>query len=164
VRLVIFGEILPNKGFVAKTFVAYRRVIFVATRGVMPKIAEVLERLAALEATIARIGHNGGPPIDDDETPLPPKHKPVLISDRQTAARYDVVVRTVERWDKQPELGFPPAVRINRRRYRVLAELEEWDRRNARKAVRNPRLRRIAQAAEAAPPRGESRRREKLEI
>ena len=68
--------------------------------------------------------------------------KPVLLSDRQVAERYDVVVRTLERWDEQPKLGFPPPVRINRRRYRALAELEAWDRANAtrrtRKAVRKP--------------------------
>ena len=55
--------------------------------------------------------------------------KPVLLSDRQVAQRYDVVVRTLERWDLQPSLGFPPPVRINRRRYRELAALEAWERR-----------------------------------
>jgi hypothetical protein len=70
--------------------------------------------------------------------------KPVLVPDRQVAERYDVVVRTLERWDLQPELGFPPPVRINRRRYRELAALEAWERENARRAAktaRNPALR-----------------------
>jgi hypothetical protein len=37
------------------------------------KFAEVLERLAALEAAVAKIEHNGGPPLDedDDESPSP---------------------------------------------------------------------------------------------
>ena len=58
--------------------------------------------------------------------------KPVLLSDRQVAQRYDVVVRTLERWDLQPSLGFPPPVRINRRRYRELAALEAWERQRRR--------------------------------
>jgi hypothetical protein len=104
----------------------------------MSKTAEVLERLAALEAAIAGIGHNAGPPLDD-EPPPPPKHKPVLIPDREVAKRYHVVVRTLERWDLQPDLGFPLPVRINRRRYRELAALEAWDRRAVAQAL--PRAR-----------------------
>lgn len=61
--------------------------------------------------------------------------KPVLLSDRLTAVRYDVTVRTLERWDEKPELGFPPAVRIRRRRYREIDKLDAWDRANARKAT-----------------------------
>jgi hypothetical protein len=38
----------------------------------MSKIAEVLQRLAVLEAEVAEIGHNGGPPLDDEQ---PPKRK-----------------------------------------------------------------------------------------
>jgi len=117
----------------------------------MSKIAEVFERLAALEATVAKIGHNGGPPLDDDdEPPPPPKHKPVLIADRLVAERYDVTARTLERWDATPGLGFPPPVYIRRRRYREIAKLDAWDRANARKVAdpHNPR-RTVAQA----PPR-----------
>ena len=33
----------------------------------MSKITEVLERLATVEAAVAKLGHNGGPPLDDDE-------------------------------------------------------------------------------------------------
>jgi hypothetical protein len=77
--------------------------VFVTTRGVMSKIAEVLERLDVLEAAIAKIGHNRGPSLDDEEElPPPPKHKPVLIADRRVAERYDVVVRTLERWISIP--------------------------------------------------------------
>jgi hypothetical protein len=110
----------------------------------MSKISEVLERLAALEATIATIGHNGGPPLDEES-------KPVLIADRRVADRYDVSVRTLARWDELPELGFPPPIYIRDRRYRELAKLEQWDRHNARKAAppkaaRDPRLRKPAAA------------------
>src|SRR5262245_44129952 len=123
----------------------------------MSKIAEVIERLARVEAAVAAIGHNGGPPLDDDE---PPPAKPVLISDRQVAERYDVVVRTPERWDGTPDLGFPPPVYIRRRRYREVAKLDDWDRANARKVAdsHNPR-RAVAQALPRAQ-RGRFRKQE----
>jgi hypothetical protein len=119
----------------------------------MSKAAAILERrLAALEAAVAEIGHNGGPPLDDDELPPPPKCKPLLLADRLVAERYDVTVRTLERWDQKTELGFPPPVYIRRRRFRVIEKLDEWDRANARKAVdaHNPR-----RAAAQALPRAQ---------
>jgi hypothetical protein len=39
------------------------------------------------------------------------------------------------RWDERPELEFPPVIKIGTRRFRELAALEEWNRRNARKAA-----------------------------
>jgi hypothetical protein len=42
--------------------------------------------------------------------------------------RYDVCSRTLNRWEEKPELGFPKPVRINRRRYWRLAELQAWER------------------------------------
>ena len=57
--------------------------------------------------------------------------KPVLLPDRLVAARYDVSIRSLERWDLKPDLGFPAPVRINGRRYRAIAELENWERKTA---------------------------------
>jgi hypothetical protein len=90
----------------------------------MPKKAE-LERLvaAAVEAAIAEIGHNGGPPLDD------------LLPDRLVAERYDCTVRTLERWDEDPELGFPPPIYVRRRKFRELSKLEAWERANTRKVA-----------------------------
>jgi hypothetical protein len=75
--------------------------------------------------------------------------KPVLLADRLVAERYDVSVRTLERWDLQPDLGFPPPIHIRRRRYREIAKLDAWDTANARKvaAPHNPRR----AAAQALP-------------
>ncbi len=42
--------------------------------------------------------------------------------------RYDICSRTLNRWEDNPELGFPKAVRINRRRYWRLADLQDWER------------------------------------
>jgi hypothetical protein len=99
-------------------------------------VARGMERLERIEAAVAGIGHNGGPPLDE---PLPPpkpedEGKPVLLSDRRVAERYDVSVRTLARWDETAGLGFPPPIYIRDRRYRALAALEAWDRNNARKA------------------------------
>jgi hypothetical protein len=70
--------------------------------------------------------------------------KPVLLSDRLVAERYDVSVRTLERWDEKPDLGFPPAIRIRRRRYREIDKLDAWDRLNARKIADPHSLHRAA--------------------
>ena len=101
----------------------------------MSKITEVLERLAALEAVVAEIGHNGGPPLDDDE-PLPSKRKPGLLPDRLVAQRYDVYCADAGAVGRRfRALGFPPPIYIRRRRYREIEKLDAWDRDNARKAA-----------------------------
>ena len=51
-----------------------------------------------------------------------------LLPDPLVADRYQVTDRTISRWDTQPELAFPKPIRINRRKYRRLAELENWER------------------------------------
>jgi hypothetical protein len=51
-----------------------------------------------------------------------------LLPDPRVADRYQVTSRTICRWDTQPNLGFPKPVRINRRKYRRLDELEAWER------------------------------------
>jgi hypothetical protein len=51
-----------------------------------------------------------------------------LLPDPRVAARYQVTPRTIDNWDRQPELNFPKAVRINNRKYRRVAELESWER------------------------------------
>jgi hypothetical protein len=45
--------------------------------------------------------------------------------------RYKVDPRTLYRWDNQPELNFPKAIVINRRKYRRIHELETWERQRA---------------------------------
>jgi hypothetical protein len=41
----------------------------------------------------------------------------------------------LRRWDKKPDLGFPPVVIVNNRRYREIAALDAWDRKNSREAA-----------------------------
>jgi hypothetical protein len=55
-----------------------------------------------------------------------------LIPDSIVArVRYQVVLRTLDRWDKRPELRFPKPHYINGRKYRDQDELDAWDRGNA---------------------------------
>jgi hypothetical protein len=56
----------------------------------------------------------------------------VWISRRNQAARFQVSVRTVERWGQRPELAMPPEFEFNGRFYRRLEDLERWE--NARPA------------------------------
>jgi hypothetical protein len=51
-----------------------------------------------------------------------------LLPERLVAERYSVHVRTVDRWGKDPSLGFPPVIIIRKRRYRDAAALDAWDR------------------------------------
>jgi hypothetical protein len=53
------------------------------------------------------------------------------LSRRRQAERYDVAVRTIERWERDPELGYPPGVLINGRWYRDESLLETWERKRA---------------------------------
>ena len=71
-----------------------------------------------------------------------------LIPDSEVCRRYGVVAYTLWRWDhEKPELGFPKPVRINGRKYRVEAELDEFDARRA--AERDARLDQREQSDEA---------------
>ena len=54
-----------------------------------------------------------------------------FLPDPQVAQRYNVHLRTIIRWDKQPALGFPKPIRINGRKYRRVEQLENWERQRA---------------------------------
>jgi hypothetical protein len=63
-----------------------------------------------------------------------PDH-PRLSPTRQTARRYGVSLKTIERWRKSPQLGFPEPVHINGHNYDRIDALDEFDRACARKAA-----------------------------
>jgi hypothetical protein len=50
------------------------------------------------------------------------------LTRRQQAARWGVSVRTVERRGKDPKLGLPSEMEINKRWFRALSEIEAWER------------------------------------
>jgi len=62
-------------------------------------------------------------------------NKQVLLSEKRVAERYSVCTRTLIRWDETPELGFPPPILINRRRYLELIKLEKWEKLKAQRAA-----------------------------
>jgi hypothetical protein len=51
-----------------------------------------------------------------------------LIPDRAVGERYGRGPKTIERWGRDPELGFPPVVYVRGRRYRSSEALDAWDR------------------------------------
>jgi hypothetical protein len=61
--------------------------------------------------------------------------KPVLLPDPAVARRYGVHPFTLRRWDKNPDLGFPPVIIVNNRRYREVKALDAWDLKNSREAA-----------------------------
>jgi hypothetical protein len=71
---------------------------------------------------------------------------PRWIPDPLVAKRYAVNPRTLRRWDQDEQLGFPPVIIINSRRYRELSALEAWERRTAANA-RSIKARQIKQQA-----------------
>ena len=50
---------------------------------------------------------------------------------KELAQRYGVVSRTIDRWLADPDMHFPKAFFINRRRYWDLGEIEQWERSHA---------------------------------
>jgi len=51
-----------------------------------------------------------------------------LLPDAEVCQRYGVTPMTLWRWDHDPTLSFPPAVRIRSRKYRRLSTLVQWER------------------------------------
>ena len=46
----------------------------------------------------------------------------------QVARRFNVVSRTIERWEQDPELNFPKPLVVNGRKYWRREEVEHWER------------------------------------
>jgi hypothetical protein len=87
------------------------------------------ERLDSLEA---RIGHNGGPPLDD-----PPDS---LVPDVTVQEEFGVGPMGIHRWDADPEMaaiGWPPPVYIRKRKYRSRRKLEAFKAALVRRSIRD---------------------------
>jgi hypothetical protein len=54
-----------------------------------------------------------------------------LIPAREVWRRYSITSRTLSRWLKRCELGFPRPLVVNGRRYWQLNEIEMWERMRA---------------------------------
>jgi hypothetical protein len=55
--------------------------------------------------------------------------------DRRTSRFFDVHVKTIGRWERNPKLGFPPAVKINGHKYRRAQKIREFANALARKGL-----------------------------
>ena len=71
----------------------------------------------------------------------------VLAPDSKVARDFNVHPKTLQRWDNRPELGFPPAIWINGRKYRNLSALRAWEQAMARKVAASPQLRKAKATA-----------------
>jgi len=60
-----------------------------------------------------------------------PLHDDSLVPDRIIADDAGVTLRSIAEWEKDPELGFPAAVRIRRRKYRVWGAYRKFKERRA---------------------------------
>lgn len=69
---------------------------------------------------------------------------------RLVAARYSVVVRSLDRWCERPELGFPQPTYINGRKYWDEAALDAWDRLQVERRKPSRRAEQSAPAPEVA--------------
>jgi len=52
----------------------------------------------------------------------------IWISAPSIAERFDVSDKTIARWERNAELGFPRATLINKRKFFRLDEVEAWER------------------------------------
>jgi hypothetical protein len=59
-----------------------------------------------------------------------------IVPSRTVLNRYNIVDRTLRRWEENPALGFPRHISINGRRYWRVADLRAWELARA-KAVRS---------------------------
>ena len=61
------------------------------------------------------------------QKPKGPIQQRRLIPDHRVRERYSISAMTLWRWDADPSLNFPRAVRIRGRKYRDEAELDAFD-------------------------------------
>jgi hypothetical protein len=59
-----------------------------------------------------------------------------LVPNRQARGEFGVTAMTIWRWDRNPDLGFPPAIRINGRTYRSRQMLEAFKQRLLAQALK----------------------------
>jgi hypothetical protein len=50
----------------------------------------------------------------------------ILVPGPQVQREFAVTATTIWRWDRDPNLGFPPAIKINGRTYRSRQQLEAF--------------------------------------
>jgi hypothetical protein len=49
-----------------------------------------------------------------------------LVPDRQVMHEFNISAMALHRWDKDPELGFPPKIKIRKHNFRSRRQIEEF--------------------------------------
>jgi len=80
----------------------------------------------------------------------------IRLPTKKVAHRYDVTVRTIERWGDDPELDFPKPIIVNLRKYYRLEELEAWERKHGATIAASPDIERLLQEISSAATRAEA--------
>lgn len=80
----------------------------------------------------------------------------VRLPTKAVAKRYDVTIRTVERWSDNPALGFPKPIVVNARKYFRLSELEAWESKHEAAVASPPDIERLLQEIGSAATRAEA--------
>jgi hypothetical protein len=55
-------------------------------------------------------------------------------------------MKTIERWDRDPDLGFPPAIEINHRKYRDIDQINAFAASKLKTSISAERVARAARA------------------
>ena len=85
-------------------------------------LANIKMQLDALEAAVI-----GSGALDDRDDHEPDR----WLSTPAQAAHYNVTCRTIERWRRDPKMGFPQPMTINGRNYTSLKATQAYDRQRA---------------------------------
>jgi hypothetical protein len=64
---------------------------------------------------------------EDDIGPIQPRS--------ETAREFRKTARTLERWERDPALNFPKALKINGMKYDAVRKLQQWKREQAARAA-----------------------------
>jgi predicted DNA-binding transcriptional regulator AlpA len=83
------------------------------------------------------------------KTMLEPSDPLELIRDPAVAKLLNVSLRSIARWDKDPEDDFPEPIVINGRKYRRRAKLEEWMRKRALTSLQTRQVAKVTLAGQA---------------
>jgi hypothetical protein len=71
-----------------------------------------------------------------------------LIPDPQVLREFNISAMALWRWDRDPDLAFPPAIKIRRRKFRSRQALDDFKLRMMRRAIEQ-------RAARCRAPKGE---------
>jgi hypothetical protein len=68
-------------------------------------------------------------PVEDDFD--------TFVPEARVREEFDVTAMTLHRWDRDPDLGFPPPIAIRGRKYRSRKQLQEFKERQIKLAIAN---------------------------